>query len=87
MGAAGLPSRLGLDERIHEQAAKLALLRGRIIGGSEFERALALRDLQTAETEIRNVAHQVGQLLALIVSLGDGDTPPSRPSPSAGRAG
>ena len=37
-------------------------LRARHIGGSEFERRLALRDLQTAETEIRNVAHQVGQL-------------------------
>lgn len=76
----------GLDERIHDAASRLALIRGRIVGGSEFERAMALRDLMTAESEVRNVAHHVGQLLALIVSLGDGDTPPGAPSPSIGRA-
>lgn len=65
------PPATSLDERIHQLAATAARIRERLVG-SEFERRLALREMQALESGIRNAAQEVGQMLALILAVGDG---------------
>jgi hypothetical protein len=64
-----------MREELEKLAKQASDIHGRVVRGqsSEFERAALLRDLQALSVGIHRVAHQVGELGSLIMTLGGDD--------------
>jgi len=76
-----------MQDELHRLADLAQDVHGRVIRGSssEFERARLLRDLQSLSTGLHRAACQVGELGALIMTLG-GEGPPRPNGGGGGRA-